>query len=276
MKDYKLTHQFYIYRFFKKTVSKVAPSKVENTKMLTDDERSEIIRRIQKKYNLNEKQILKYLEMNLSCPDVLKLFLEIEGLEDKYEEYETKCCSKSAMYHHLCYFLIPLILLVSLNVIIGLFAYQPVGYIVMASLDVISIPFIAFEFIRFLKIYSFVKDEKCQTEECNKMKITNCRPVFAFAYFKYTPRHNRFYTLLYLSLNCEVGGTNIKMLCFLDDMNNVFPAERYFAFGRIIKSLSKKIKGKTISGKYFIKHNVLVGKNKKIAHLINSSWDDAK
>ena len=275
MKDYKLTHQFNIHLFFKKVVSTVAPTKVENTKILSDDERKEIVRRIQKEYNLSEEQIIKYLDMNISCTDVLKMFLEIDGLGDKYEEYETKRCAKPAMYHHLGFFLALLIFLIFFNVVIGFFAYKPTGYIVMASLDLLFIPFIVFEFVRLYRICSFMRDKNVMTNEYKKITILNYRSLFT-GHIRWTTIDNRYYTLLYLILDCEIDGQKKRIWCFADDMINVFPVKSPFSFFKIIKSLSKSIKGKTISGKCFLKHNVLVGRNSKMSHLINSFWKGDK
>ena len=274
VKDYKLTHQLHIYSFFRKTVFKVAPAKVENTKALSADERKEIAIRVQRRYNLRAEQVFKYLDMNISCPDVLKMFLEIDGLGDKYEEYETKICAKPAMFHHLCLFLVPLIFLALFNIIVAIFAYQPTGYIVMASLDLLLIPFIGFEFIRFCKIGSFISDKSLMTNDYKKITILNCHPIL-IGHIRRTTKNNRYYSLLYVVLDCEVDGKKKRIWCFTDDLVNVFPVKSCFSYFKIIKSLSKSIKGKSISGKCFAKHNVLVGRNDKMSRLIVSSWNDA-
>ena len=144
----------------------------------------------------------------------------------------------------------------------------------MASLDLLLIPFIGFEFIRFCKIGSFISDKGLTANDYKKIAILNYHPIL-IGHTRRTTRTNRYYTLLYVVLDCEIDGNRKRIWCFTDDMTNVFPAKRYFSYFKIIKSISKSVKGKTISGKCFTKHNVLVGRNDKMGRLIVSSWNDA-
>ena len=272
MKDYKTTHQVYIYLFFKKVVSKVAPKKVENTKMLSDGERKEVVRRIQKKYNLSEKQILKYLDMNISCPNVLKMFLEVEEHENKHEENRTKRCAKPAFLYHLYLFLLFLFPLVFFNVVIGIWAHHLTGFIVMASLDALLIPLVVFQLVRLLKIHLFLKDDNLSITEYKQITILNYHAGFGFLLRipRTLTRLDFARSLLYLILDCEINGEKKKIWCFTYDMISTFPVKTPFYFIKIRKALSKSLKGKVVSGKCFLKHNVLVDNNNKMRHIINN------
>ena len=251
-RDYRLTPQFRLYPFLKRQIAKVCPDKIDNAKALSAKEREAVISLVQKKYNLSREQLNAYFDLNLSCPDTLKLFLDMNGELESYDWIRTK---QSALDTRRSYCIVSLIMvsIIALLVVIAVIINSLISYIILGSCALLVLPFFALYAYRFFRTNAFIQSRHAPTVQHTQGVVIQ-KVAFDFSF---VGRHDRAYSLLSIKVRGIVGEEK-KTLIYHCGFSPVFKRTHFFSFIRVVKELKKAFLGKTIALDVFEGTNTIV------------------
>ena len=263
-RDYRLTPQFILYPFLKRQIAKVSPNKVHNAKALSAEEREAVISLVQKKYNLSREQLNAYFDLNLSCPDTLKLFLDMNGELESYDWIQTK---QSALDTRRSYCIASLIItsIIALFVVIAVIINSLISYIILGSCALLVLPFFVLYAYRSFRTNAFIRSKHAPTVQRTQGVIIQ-KAAFDFSF---VGRHDRAYSLLSIKVRGIVGGER-KTFIYYCGFSPVFKRTHFFSFVRVVKELKKAFLGKTIALDVFEGTNIVVSPSGNVEKMLTS------
>lgn len=263
-RDYRLTPQFRLYPFLKRQIAKVSPNKVHNAKALSAEEREAVISLVQKKYNLSREQLNAYFDLNLSCPDTLKLFLDMNGELESYDWIQTK---QSALDTRRSYCIASLITtsIIALFVVIAVIINSLISYIILGSCALLVLPFFVLYAYRFFRTNAFIRSKLAPAVQHTHGVIIQ-KVAFDFSF---VGRHDRAYSLLSIKVRGIVGGER-KTFIYYCGFSPVFKRTHFFSFVRVVKELKKAFLGKTIALDVFEGTNIVASPSGNVEKKLTS------
>ena len=263
-RDYRLTPQFRLYLFLKSQIAKVSPKKVNNAKALSVEEREAVISLVQKKYNLSREQLNAYFDLNLSCPDTLKLFLDMDGELESYDWIRTKQSALGARRSY-CVVSSIMVLIIVLLAVIAVVTNNLISYIVLGSFALLVLPFFALYAYRFFRTNAFIRSKHAPTIQ-HIQGVVIQKVVFDFSF---VGRHDRAYSLFSIKVRGIVGEEK-KTLIYHCGFSPVFKRTHFFSFIRVVKELKKAFLGKTIALDVFEGTNTIVSPSGNVEKTLSS------